>query len=363
MILNNLIKRAVFAAIIAAVISCGYSEKITVRPDHPHKVAIKDLCGTRAVTPLCIPDSLQTLVPSKMKLDAGGEKIFILDNSSLGILVFTMDGSFVSRITDCGHITDFCLYDGRSLEVLSDTGDLTSYSQDDLSIIRRHHLNNSEGVKLCAMHRFDEDLYVMSGYVDGLNCFCEYYVKDNKYYVSRDEHARIAQTKNLSQIIGESRFFDHEGKTFLFYPHSGDIWAYSYYMNHSTGEKVGPFVHPMYGWDFEEFNESVNAVETGEIDFNDARIRFDNAQMSGNRLFASFILDGRHRLLILDTNAGKARVVEFTKDNIRFPLGIIRGNINYYCCTETDLPDYCLPTEIQEYVGTSRLYLLAYSIR
>lgn len=362
MILTNLFRQSVFAAIIAAVISCGYPEKITVRPDHPHKVAIKDLCGTISVTPLCIPDSLQTLVPSKIKLDVGGEKIFILDNSALGILVFTMDGSFVSRITGCGHITDFSLYDGRSLEVLSDTGDLTSYSLDDLSILRRYHLDNVKGVQLCAMHRFDDGLYVMSGYLDGLNCFCEYYVKDNKYYVSRDEHASIAQTKNLSQIVGNSQFFDHEGKTFLFYPHSGEIWTYSY-MTYSTGEKVGPFVHPMYRWDFGEFNESVNAIATGEIDFNDARLRFDNAQMSGNCLFASFILDGKHRLLILDTNARKARTVEFTKEKIRFPLGVIRGNINYFCCAETDLPDYCLPAEIQEYENSSRFYLLAYSIR
>ncbi len=362
MILTDLFRQSVFAAIIAAVVSCGYSEKITVKPDHPHKVAIKDLFGARAVTPLCIPDSLHTVVPSKVKLDVGGGKIFILDNSAMGILVFTLDGSFVSRIADCGHITDFSIYDDKSLEVLSDTGNLASYSLDDLSVLRRYHLNGSEGVKLCAMHRFDDDLYVMSGYQDGLNCFCEYYVNDNKYYVCRDELARIAHAKNVSQIIGESRFFDQEGRTFLFYPHNGEIWEDSY-MKYSTGEKVGPFVHPIYLWDFEEFNESVNAVATGETDFNDARLRFDNAQMSGQYLFLSFILDGNHRFLILDTNAGKARIVEFTKENIRFPLGVIRDNINYFCCVEADLPDYCLPSEIQEYENTSRLYLLTYSIR
>lgn len=361
MILSDLIRQSVFAAIIASVVSCGYQETISIRTDRTHEVAIKDLCRTKEVIPLWIPDSLRSLVPSVMKLEVGDGKVFILDNTATGLLAFTLDGSFVTRIADCGHINDFSTYDGKSLEVLSGTGDLTSYSLDDLSVLRRHHLDNVKGVRLCAMHRFADDLYVMTGYLDGLNYFCEYYVGNGMFSVSMDEITRIAHDRNVAQIIGNSRFFDHDGRTFMLYPHSGAIWEDSY-MTYSTGEKVGPFVHPVYTWDFGDMNESVDAVISGDCDFSDARLFFDNAQMSDDCLFMSFLLDGKHRLLILDKNKRKAKTVKSKDGNIPFPLGIIRGNVNYWCCTEAALPYYCLPPETGNGRKAAGLYLLSYPL-
>lgn len=339
---TDILRSFAFIAIFAVAISCRSNQRIAVRLDHTRKTPIKGLYETRTITPLCIPDSLCSLAPSsKIKLDVSGEKVFVLDNTAEGILVFSLDGTFTTRITDCGHIVDFSTFDGRTLEVLSDTGDLISYSLNDLSLVTRYHPDNTKGVRLCAMHRFDDELYVMSGYTDGMNCFCEYYVKNNMFHTIREESEEIC------------RFFDHKGTTYLLYPHSGEIWEDTYVTYYSTGEKVGPFVHPVFRWDFGEFDEAVG----------DARLYFDNAQMSDKYLFLSFILDGRRRMLILDTNTRKARTIESTKKHILFPLGIIRDNVNYFCCTDTNLPDYCQSLEKGKCDNTPGLYLLTYSIR
>ena len=283
--------------------------KVNLRKAFRQKTSVKDLYARIDVIPLRVPDGIR-IGQGQMLFEVAADRFFLLDKNE--ILVFDWAGDYVASIKCEEQIIDFSAYQDRVLDVLT-AGAITEYDIRDGALLDTYPIRDND-VTLVSIVRVDEDSIDMFGYRDGIIHDCGYLV-DRAYFYTVPRPAENYLTTHAyapAEGMQNSRFFRRDGEVYGFLSRSGEIDRY-------TGDD---FNYPAYEWDFGKRSPV-----------------FTNAQMSGDRIFLAFELDGKDCVLVYNLKNGKYQVLE----SDIFPLGVIYSSSNYYCCPARRLEEYVLP--------------------
>lgn len=305
----RILSLTIAAVTFAAACSNSPTIKVDLKKAQKSRIEMTSLCVSVDAVQLSFPDSLRPESPKACRLAVAEDGFYVLNEQKNRIDCFSTSGSYRSSIIPESGITDFFVTDKEAIDVLSENAILI-YNPGTLGLEKRIPLTDSLLILGSIGRRKDDpfshtDVIELHGMKDGTDCICEYFLNDNKLFITPNPEPIDAQ--NLASAVADSRFFSSGDGLYFMYAHSGDIWRSS------------AFFSPEYCWDFRD-------DDTGAISFR-------NAQMSDNRLYMSLEADGSCWLLIADRATGRHFTVTTMRDGTSFPLGVIKNNTNYYLCT------------------------------
>ena len=93
-------------------------------------------------------------------------------------------------------------------------------------------------------------------------------------------------------------------------------------------------------------------------DFGKHEPQVTDVQMTPDRMYMQLRLRDQDLLLVYDRAGGRNRLFRTTTEGLTFPLGVIRGGVNYYCSPARKLKDY-VRADAPE---SANYYLLKYTL-
>jgi hypothetical protein len=277
--------------------------KVDLNKAFRQKTAAKDLYARVEVLPLNLPASVA--LPETPRLDAADSLLFLPDASGEQLVVLGTDGSFVTLISAGAPIADFSAC-GKTLDVLCGS-EVKEYSLRDFSLTRTLSLP-TDGVTLAGMQRVDEDAMWFYGNKDGKAYEGVYFFARDHFSLTRD---------NIFHTPDQSGDFFRCNDTTFFFLTTGRIFVY---------DAPSDFVFVPFTPDFGKHEPVVTA-----------------AQMTTDHLYMQMHLQEQDLLLVYDRTGKRHRLIQMTSEGLVFPLGVIRGGVNYYCCPARRLEEYVLP--------------------
>jgi hypothetical protein len=290
--------------------------KVNLRKAFRQKTAAKDLYTRVDVLPLHLPAAVAFSEASR--IDATDSLLFLLDASGEQIVVLGTDGSFVTLVGAGTPITDFSAC-GNTLDLLCGS-EVQEYNLQDFSLTRTLSLP-TDGVTLTGMQRVDEDALWFCGDKGGKAYEGAYLFARDYFFMSRD---------NIFHAPDQSGEFFRCNDTSFFFLTTGRIFVY---------DAPSDFVFVPFTPDFGKHKPVITAV-----------------QMTSDHLYMQMRLREQDLLLVYDRSGKGHRLLQRTTEGLTFPLGVIRGGVNYYCCPAHQLKD-CVSATVPE---ASDYYLLKY---
>ena len=287
------------------LIACAPNDvtKVNLNKAFRQKTAAKDLYARVDVFPLYLPASVA--LPEAPRLDATDSLLFLTDASGEQIVVLDTDGSFVTLVGTGEPISAFSAC-GNMLDVLCGS-EVKEYSLQDFSLTRTFSLP-TDGVTLTGMQRVDEDALWLCGNKEGK-------AYDGVYFFPRD-HFSLTRD-NIFHTPDQSGDFFRCNDTTFFFLTTGRIFVY---------DAPSDFVFVPFTPDFGKHEPEVTA-----------------AQMTTGHLYMQMRLREQDLLLVYDRSGKQNRLLRMTSEGLVFPLGVIRGGVNYYCCPARRLEEYVFP--------------------
>ena len=276
--------------------------KVNLDKAFRQKTAAKDLYERLDVLPLDLPEAVA--LPEVPRLDATDSLLFLPDASGEQIVVLDTDGAFVTLVSTGAPISAFSAF-GKTLDVLCGS-EVKEYGLLDFSLTRTISLP-TDGVTLTGMQRVDEDALWFCGNKEGKAYEGMYFFARNHFSLTREY---IFHTPDQS---GE--FFRCNDTTFFFLS-TGRIFVY---------DAPSDFVFVPFTPDFGKHDPVVTA-----------------AQMTSGHLYMQMCIREQDMLLVFDRTGKQHRLLRMTTEGLTFPLGVIRGGVNYYCCPTRQLEEYVL---------------------
>ncbi|MCR5072195.1 MAG: hypothetical protein K6A62_09770 [Bacteroidales bacterium] len=292
--------------------------KVNLKKAFRQKTAAKDLYSRVEVKPLRLPETVA--LPEAPRMDAAGKLLFLPDVSGEQIVVLDTDGSFVTLVGTGEPISAFSAC-GNMLDVLCGS-EVKEYSLPDFSLTRTLSLP-TDGVTLTGMQRVDEDALWFWGNKEGK-------AYDGVYFFARD-HFSLTRDNIFHTPDQSGNFFRCNDTTFFFLT-TGRIFVY---------DAPSDFVFVPFTPDFGKHEPEVTA-----------------AQMTTDHLYMQMRLREQDLLLVYDRAGERHRLFRTTTEGLVFPLGVIRGGVNYYCSPARKLKDY-VSADAPE---SANYYLLKYTL-
>lgn len=285
---------------------------------------IHDLCKDVDVIPIkcSIGDSFKPSSPVVM--DISNDYILLLDDNRDKIFVFDQTGDYVHHIVLPQTAMDFSIYQDTVLSVLLG-GNVLEYSLKSFNCLSEFHFPDN-GVNLRALMRRDENVLLLSGSADGRGYDCEFFVDKNKFI-------SMLNPVNEEMDIQENRFFRYADSTFYYYATSGMVLYYT----------VDDFIIPLYEWRFKTRGKK----QTSEV-------AFKNVQRSSTYLYLAIERDGEECIIVYRISDGRYKVIKQMRGGIKFPLGIIRDDVNYSYSSASSLSNYLDNTFLEKVEPTLR---------
>ncbi len=318
------------------VCSCGQGDsnllKINVDKALKRQVGNQDLYTGADVIPLRCPGGTSLGQEGHLVMDVAADRFFLLDKEKNEILFFDWNGSFVTSVKCEEPVLDFSVYQNQFLDVLTEKA-IVEYSIYDGVLTESYAIQDND-VTLKCVARVDDDSIDMLGYLNGYVYDCGYTIGKNRFYsVARPAPDYPTSHRYVpASEVQNSRFFRCDDSVYSFQSHSGEIFAYT----------KDDFIWPAY-----------------VFDFGGSALSITNVQITADRLFLAFELDGEYSVLIYDLASKEYKVVRKTKEGTAFPLGVIYSGSNYYCCPASDLSRY-LPSGQAE--GLNGPVIIRYSL-
>lgn len=279
---------------------------IDMQEDLSDKVSIHHLCRKIELIPLeSDGDRLGGL--GKM---AVSDKRFFFQDGARTIRSWGMDGKRLKTFAVSADISDFSLYEDRAIEVLSGFN-VFEYDIESFSMQNKIRIPDTTAV-LTSLMRWNGILHFV-GYRGNRLFACEYYLDDDTYFPIGEN--LIVRADLLQEVAAKSRYFRCGTDNYMFYAHSGSVIY------------VSRFRSPKFGWELSGDDGTPPAI-------------FDNMQMTASMLYGSFRWKGNRYLLMQEMWKERPTIIGQTKGGLCFPLGVIRDNVNYYCCPASELDKY-----------------------
>lgn len=279
---------------------------------HYGRLRMSSLCSGIEILPLAGgPENEAPLALSKMSVTAYG---YLFLDSEGRIISYGPDGRYASHIKYQYPFEDYSVYKDRTVDAFGNNH-LLEYDLKDFTLTRATQLTNHDA-SFYGIMRCMDNLIALSGCKDGIACQGEYYTDTGRFYIIKYPVPTL--TNDISLTMSSSCWFRSAGQTYLFFANTGDIWY------------RGLFSSPQYRWRYKGY-------EPGPADFK-------NVQMTQKKIYSAFLKDEKPHLLVFDRFKEKVIVMRGTHECVDFPLGVIRDNVNYYCCHSRDLADFTVPS-------------------
>ena len=292
--------------------------KVNLRKAFRQKTAAKDLYSRVEVKPLRLPETVA--LPEAPRMDAAGKLLFLPDASGEQIVMLDTDGAFVTQVDAGAPVTDFSAC-GNLLDVLCGS-EVKEYDLQDFSLRRTLSLP-TDGVTLTGMQRVDEDALWFYGNKEGKAYEGVYSFERDHFFVTRD---------NIFHKPDQSGDFFRCNDTTFFFLTTGRIFVY---------DAPSDFVFVPFTPDFGKHEPEVTGM-----------------QMTTYHLYMQMRLREQDLLLVYDRAGGRNRLFRTTTEGLVFPLGVIRNDVNYYCCPARKLKDF-VSADAPE---SADYYLLKYTL-
>jgi len=291
--------------------------KVNLRKAFRQKTAAKDLYTCVDICPLRLPATVA--LPEDPRMDVTDNLVFLLEASGEQIAVLGTDGAFVTQVDAGAPITDFSAY-GNTLDILCGN-EVKEYSLPDFSPTRTLSLP-TEGVTLNRMQRRDDAALEFRGVKDGKAYEGGYLFARDYFFMTHD---------NVFEAPEEIGDYFRCVDTTYFFLSTGMLFAYS----------KNDFIFQAFTPDFGKHEPQVTDV-----------------QMTPDRMYMQLRLRDQDLLLVYDRAGGRNRLFRTTTEGLTFPLGVIRGGVNYYCSPARKLKDY-VRADAPE---SANYYLLKYTL-
>jgi len=292
--------------------------KVNLKKAFRQKTAAKDLYSRVDICPLRLPAAVA--LPEDPRMDAAGSLLFLPDASGERIVVLDTDGAFVTTVSAGAPITDFSAW-GETLDVLCGS-EVKEYSLPDFSLTRTLSLSKDD-VTLTGMQRVNEDGLWLYGEKEGKAYEGAYLFDRDYFFMTRD---------NIFNTPDQHGDFFRCNDTSCFFLTTGRVFVY---------DAPSDFVFVPFTPDFGKHEPEVTGM-----------------QMTTNRMYMQMRLREQDLLLVYDRAGERHRLLRTTTEGLAFPLGVIRGGVNYYCCPARKLKEFVSADAPEE----SEYYLLKYTL-
>ena len=323
---------------VLAVVSCESTHQsrpcFEVKRALGKETSLFSLCSDVSITPL---DNIQNtnIAMDNLLLEVSNQYFYLLDRSNNQVAVYDKNGAYVSLIKPSDTVIDISSYEDKYLDLLIGGGAL-EYSADGSSLLHEFSFRDC-GIELRSLARRDDNVLVLTGTSSGKAYDCEFFIDRNSYI---EMESPVADEEDYFS----GSFFRCEGTTYFYCSSDGEV-------SHYTNDDFSWTAHK---W---QFKETVSS--------------FSNVQKTSTNYYLQFTFDGDKNVLVFDESSGKYLVVQKTKEGVIFPLGVIHGNTNYYCCRSDQLyallsPDYLDEegkTKYQESIVKESNVIISYSLR
>jgi len=236
-------------------------------------------------------------------------KGFIVQEDSISLSFYDIDGSLKKKMT-FDVVDDFSIYKEKKLYVLA-SSKIETYDLTNFTCYEVFHIPDTSFSFFKIAGRND-NVVLISALRDGYDYFCEYYIKEKKFYPCQG--AMKGSNHLLGKVLRSSSYLYSEGELYFFYSNTGTVW------------RMADFNTPDYQY-------SIKHNAPGEIKFN-------NIQMTREKIFMHVEMDGDDFCVITEKDNPHASVLLASDSTHDLPLGVIYDNINYVLCKSEVIDKY-----------------------